>query len=460
MPSTSFRSLEDADGNELVVLPSGRLPDEEAQIGGQSTLTGAQLHNGNDGQGSPTDTSRDEKNSWREDLKADTGFGSYTGFLEAYEEGRLYLNDLRIAMRWAAFGLSFEDSNHNCCAIYDVHQRDSTNLKMIRQCCSLSARVIHSTLRQSTATGIFRVVLWDNPALDPDMLSVLGLGLKIQPGFFHAVFARNHVPDKGGKRLKERRLATNIVAMGQFVMTVARHGHPTNSNVIPVILISGRDSDALTVGKNLDETLPFEKPISQLTTKQSNLREQPSSWFEKSTSQLTTKQSNLREQPSLWMQDYVRFLEADFANGRRSDESDTDLILRSLNPLLRYQISTIREECHLKRNEYINFTQRNKEGDLGTLFRERSYLRRMTENSEDDFQHLQRLKFSQKGSHNFQDAASMIAEDDLRRAHSEASRLETEIRDYLQLQTGDLALRESIKSIELSNTQIEEAKRG
>ncbi|CAF9919847.1 MAG: hypothetical protein ALECFALPRED_001319 [Alectoria fallacina] len=51
-------------------------------------------------------------------------------------------------------------------------------------------------------------------------------------------------------------------------------------------------------------------------------------------------------------------------------------------------------------------------------------------------------------------------EDQLQQAHLEAHRLENEIRDYLQLQIGELALQESRKSIELSGSQIEEAKRG
>ena len=41
----------------------------------------------------------------------------------------------------------------------------------------------------------------------------------------------------------------------------------------------------------------------------------------------------------------------------------------------------------------------------------------------------------------------------------EACRLEAEIRDYLQVQAGHLALLESRKSIELSNYQIQESKR-
>ena len=91
MPSTCSRNLENADGNELDVLPSGRLPDEEAQIEGHSTLTGAQLQNYSDAQELPTNTSRDERQSLHEGLKAEKGFDSYIDFLGAYEEGRPYV---------------------------------------------------------------------------------------------------------------------------------------------------------------------------------------------------------------------------------------------------------------------------------------------------------------------------------------------------------------------------------
>ena len=310
---------------------------------------------------------------------------------------------------------------------------------MTLQCCTSSARVIHSTLRQPPAAAIFRLVLWETfiDGIDPDILSVIGLRLKIQPRVFQAVMTRDSTIDSFFTDVGEQILPTNIVAMGQFAMTVARPELPTNPNVTPVILIIGYKPDTLTVKKARDEVLLFEK----------------------ATSPLTTEQSNPMEQPSLWMQEYVRLLEAHPTDNVSSDASDTDLISRSVIPLLHFQISTIREECHLKRTEYIKSTKGDK-GDLGALFKERSHLRRMIEESEDNFQHLQRFKFSRKGNHTFQDAAFMIVEDDLRRAHLEAVRLETEIRDYLQLQTGDLALRESIKSIELSSSQIEEAKRG
>ena len=430
----SSGSPDDVDGNELAVLPGGRIPDEEARIGGQNNLTGVQLQVDRGEQGSSSDTSQDEWAGLLDELRAETGFDSYSSFLAAYEERFPDLKDLKNSFDWEMWP--------NLLSIYDVHQEASRNLKTTLQCSSSSPTVILTSLRQPPATAIFRVVLWDaSECTNKTMITAVGLGLRIQPDFFHAIISRNRAIYYQARKLKEQELTTKIVAMAHFVMTVARHYLPANSNLIPVVLIAGGYSGALTDSKFFHEVLHFQRPSLQATTEQINPSEQPSSW----------------------MQDYVRLLEADLAMGTRSDESNTDLILRSLNPLLHFQIFRIHEECRSTRKEYLKFTRlrgKNKEGDLGALFTKRSSLRRFIEGSEDQFQHLQRFKLSEKESHKSQDASSIMVEDDLQRALQGAHRLEAEIRDYLQLQTGDLALRESIKSIELSNTQIEEAKRG
>ncbi len=51
-------------------------------------------------------------------------------------------------------------------------------------------------------------------------------------------------------------------------------------------------------------------------------------------------------------------------------------------------------------------------------------------------------------------------EGELKNDTAEADRLESQVRDYMQLQVGTLSLRESRNSIELSNRQMEENKRG
>ncbi|CAD6592077.1 MAG: hypothetical protein ASARMPRED_005971 [Alectoria sarmentosa] len=88
--------------------------------------------------------------------------------------------------------------------------------------------------------------------------------------------------------------------------------------------------------------------------------------------------------------------------------------------------------------------------------------RRMVGKSEDlNYSHqLRRFILSQMPCDTNLDEPFIEIEDQLQQAHLEAHRLENEIRDYLQLQIGELALQESRKSIELSGSQIEEAKRG
>ena len=51
-------------------------------------------------------------------------------------------------------------------------------------------------------------------------------------------------------------------------------------------------------------------------------------------------------------------------------------------------------------------------------------------------------------------------EEEIGHTIGESNRLESQIRDYLQLRAGTLGLEESRRSIDLSNRQIEEAKRG
>ena len=84
----------------------------------------------------------------------------------------------------------------------------------------------------------------------------------------------------------------------------------------------------------------------------------------------------------------------------------------------------------------------------------------MVEDSEDSFDYFLRYTRSQKMADLLLTKSWLKVEDDLKRTHYEAARLEAQIRDYLQLRIGELALEESKKSIELSNRQIEEEKQG
>lgn len=226
-------------------------------------------------------------------------------------------------------------------------------------------------------------------------------------------------------------------------MTIARHYLPANPDATPLILILGNVRDPFSIGKRFDEVKPFQNPA-------------------------VGRISNAMEKLPTWMQEYVRVLQSDLEKGRGSKENITDLSFRSLAPLLRWSTFRTREKCCLVREGYSKFVTPRKslvrwqgnETTLEGLFHMRLDLRRMIEDSEDGFEQFRRFTRSQQINDVPQTKSSAMVEDEIQQTHLEAHRLEIEIRNFLQLQIGELALQESRRSIELSNLQIEEGKRG
>lgn len=124
----------------------------------------------------------------------------------------------------------------------------------------------------------------------------------------------------------------------------------------------------------------------------------------------------------------------------------------------------LRLECRVARARYLQATKprhgETVEKFLKDVSNIRYLLRRMIEDSEDNSLRLRDHMHSFMRHDTPQRQSLMTLESDLQQIRLVAARLEAEIRDYLQLQTGELAFEESNKPIELSNCQIEEAKRG
>ena len=94
------------------------------------------------------------------------------------------------------------------------------------------------------------------------------------------------------------------------------------------------------------------------------------------------------------------------------------------------------------------------------LHHERFWLRRSVENSEDDMNHFEKYISAEDANYLPDSSVYLGIKQETDQIHNEARRLDTEVRDYLQLVVGNLSLEESRKSIELSNHQIQEGKRG
>ena len=93
------------------------------------------------------------------------------------------------------------------------------------------------------------------------------------------------------------------------------------------------------------------------------------------------------------------------------------------------------------------------------LHLERSKLREMVEDSEDSLNDVERYASSPDIHCSLSGLAYPQIKEDANRKYAEAQRLESQVRDYMQLEVGKLSLEESRKSVELSNHQILEGKR-
>ena len=451
MPTVGRSHGEDTDGHELHVLPNGRLPDEEAQLEGGAKPNvpdiGQQQNKINE-RDDPDEMSPDERSRLWGDLEAETGYSSYLDYFEAQKkpiEDSGFLRDLPARTK----------PEYPTCAILDLSDKDSRPRVSLR-CCSSSASVLLASLRQPAVGGALRVVLWRTSEIGEDMVNAIGLGLKIHPRFFYilcTMSGRLRTDLAEPNRLDQRPLAPNSIAIGGFVVTKAHCYHATHLEVTPTVLIAGENFGTLSRKTRLDESL-----------NSSNLT-------------VGSLSESLDEVPA-WISGYLRVLQHDIVTeGGSTTEDSADLLFRSLIPVLWLNMFSIREKCHSIREDYYKFivprdiflkslqkTQprhryvREKPTRLEDLFEWRKDCRRTIEDSEDTLEQIQRFMRPQQ-VYGKRRERSWI-EDDTKQVHLEAHRLEAEVRDYLQLQTGVVAIQESRRSIELSNLQIEEGRRG
>lgn len=451
MPGPGLNGPDDSGGNELVDLPIQRPPDEENQIRGhhEPSIQGSmELQSNGDEHDSTHNISPDQEARLWADLKAETGYDTYIKYLRAYMHRYKHvdelISDLRhgLQLNWPHLKIpSLRE-----CAIYNIYQIDNYCPIISLKCGSSSGTKILSAIRQPSPAATVRIVLWEvreSVFRGFQPLDALGLGLRIQPRFFKALLA-DHTRMRPTQTFTERPLESELFAMDQYVVTTARNYLPANPDATPVILIARQGPEKLKFEEDFDEIVPFQRLPTD---------EPPKPVI----------------RPSPWMLQYVRLLESDFEKERECTGKFEDILLCSLTPLLHFNLSRIGKENDLMRREYLKLILPPEEGEteildieerLGELFRMRSSLRRLIEDSEEKSENLQRALRSQMANKVRQNPSFTTTEDDLRRARLLALRWETEVRDYLQLQTGELARQESKKSIDLSNFQIEEAKRG
>ena len=399
------------------------------------------------------------------DLEGTTGFDSYKAYLESFRHDPMYM------------GRSYPDIIDGCfhnrrdtgsgVDIIDVSNEDPSPVGVSLRYENLSASEISWALCHPPPSTRAQIVLWpmDNHTRNiEDFINVLGLGLQLDPCFFEPLRWRDDENRCTQHFRSKNTLFINSIGTSVFV---ARSFVLAQNNPVPVVLIAG----------------PMHEPIENFN-------------FEFNKSNFTQNNAiyNLVQAAPLYYHykcgdgkpcfanTYIRTLISLLKSGRDSALSSSDTLFACIIPLLQIEIAMCKGDLDCT-NIVLHFLK----GSSVDIYRFRTkYLWRYATHryggqpheEAPEFLYLYRTKLrSWIGCFENQNGALMslissllgpnvtegpfyrqIKEESIAIAQ-EASRLEGEIRDHLQLQGSRLALLESHKSIELSSNQIDEGKR-
>ena len=369
---------------------------------------------------------------WR-DVKAETGFSSYKSFLGPLPEtgpqieallanirkdascikfGEVHVldilenGDLSISMRLEGRSESTEVSHRE--------ERDSNVANELKDCTQL-LRNLRSPRENSRA----RVIVWSIPqvsSLHSGPVAAIGLGLKIQPAIFATLLLIVQNPSRVISRME-----SDSVIIGNSIATVARNYVP-NEGAPPVLFVA--------------KVHHRETTLSGLS--QADLA--PNSYG------------------------YLSLLSRYVQKGAGVDAQSDGQLLNAILPLLHLEVLDLHTQCEITQDALLKAQEEtsdlHKQLAYQSLDKQRFGLRRMLEGLEES--KICFVKFAR-----LHDPAEWLEgqpwisqkEEIIERINTARAK-EAEARDYMQLQIGNLSILESRKSIQLSNQQISEAKRG
>ena len=407
------------------------------------------------------------------DLEKETGFPSYEAYIGRYVEQWPQFRQFLALLR----GVREKDEYFVAEKLEDIPRRGYFYLYEADKDGNLSERQsyegtfnhdlagsILQFIRTTSDTVISRFIFIEisgDEDLPTSFIDALGLGLRLDPRvlmsfmrrkifdrlsliYGHSCTARQSVFESNPLAFRfmtePQPLNPSFVGVGPFVLTYA-DTISTQDGLPPVLLILGYASTDRRHGIDLGLGISGAPPF---TTSAAREIERPWKWpllmVSRTKKCVKQRSGNLNREsfPLCWL-----------------------LAFREM------QAVYLKSYCRRGRSEYLRLnlcegllSSDNPEQDTrAQLHHQWLFLRRSIEDFQDGLYQYRRIATRILGESVFREGVMNDLSNDLDRAIAEGVRLETEMKDYLQLRVGDLALHESKKSIELSNMQIEEAKR-
>lgn len=411
-----------------------------------------------------------------EDVKAETGFSSYKSYLGALKDTEPQAQSLlkRLNVRPSfevdmgeVFVLDILKDGSTSISFERQRVSNSTNERIPRQLQAsgpdtdrpISTRLLQN-LRSPPEMVPARIVLWSiTPGWPPHagIIEALGLGLDIHLSFFVTLFwvtSRQYTPTT---------TRPNQILIGDSVTTIARDYRP-NRRVPPVLIIAGNFDLGYRTWTNRDTTSnkTFRDMIEEVLKGEIGGSQSLYRW--------ATQRSPPDNVASLTSNHYLRLLSKHIHKDCNVGLEGRALLLLAVLPLLSIEILRLHIQRGVVDSVFIQiqygvehpnrYYDDEKQESYSVLDAQRFWLRRRLEGLEASRNAFVRFTHAQGPANWLEGKAWRRQNAHINDVLATARAKDAEVRDYLQLQIGNLSIQGSKKSIQLSNQQIDEAKRG
>ena len=324
----------------------------------------------------------------------------------------------------------------------------------------LSATQALIAVRSPPKNVSVQIILLDvnnNIHLSPDFEDVFSLGLQLYPEFTGAVRELNRSTESPDHQIRHKQTSATFIQVMGILVTISQRYKAAQSNAPPVIFIAGDFKWVDARWSTLYHQYEFYNYLR---------RSQPNA---------TPLEEKIDVKAFKSFRSYIQILEHFVKLQLDHDDDKSSLLIGCLLPLLQLESLFFRVRlCQFSTYFYRCKTRATgdsmAEGSLSEmahdrnaparLYKIRIIIRTRVEVLEDQDTYVSWFMSGQVGADLSENLLFIRYQEDRKHVIAEAHRLEAEIRDYLQIQASLSALLESRKSIELSNYQIQEGKRG
>lgn len=447
---------------------------------------------------SNTTSGEDQRSKCWEEVKAETGFSTYKSFLEALEEKGLHYVGLLEKLH--GYGgrddRCYSHESSGKIFVVNILSDGSTSISLERQLNTeytkgpsfeglmvqtdrKSITSLLQNLRSPPGNVPARIVIWSmswNSPLCPEAIDALGLGLNIHPSFFEALLSITTPSYESLPSFKPGPMEPSgpgHIRIGDNVATVARNYRP-GRRAPSVLIIAGSHNLDYASWSDLDEKNPVWEEAGYHSTVQKFLREEvlrmqisgSASLYRWATEHPRTRMDRPTSgPPNYYLQLFSKYVQ----KGCSFDSKDITPLSIAMLPLLHLEILRLRAQCGFVRSvmlqvqygvEFPNkYSDLEKKDCYQVLDKQRFWLRRRLEALEQGKDCFVEFVRSQNVEEWLKSQTWLSQDESIREALAEAQKVDAEVRDYMQLQIGNLSILESRKSIQLSNQQFDEAKR-